>query len=158
MASKRRLVDTALCERITAKLAEAVFPDDWPATPCVHHETKAPQQDLQEGDVVIGRGRLSSRAMEFGVGPDGVMRECTYVVPIETYTSHAYPEIEADAIDVIEAKIGEAIFSDPSLGGLVENAEVTTSDESATGDDTTGLGEGAQLFVSCTWYATNPLA
>lgn len=158
MASRRRLIDTALCQRIAARLANAAMPEGWPAAPRVYHETQAPQQDPQEGDVVIGRGRLTSRAVEFGVGPAGVTRECTYVVPIETYTSHAYPEIEADAIDAIEAAIGEAIFSDPSLGGLVENAEVTTSDESAAGDDTTGLGEAAQLFVSCTWYATNPLA
>jgi hypothetical protein len=155
MASKKKQVIDAILARLQTAMAIVQLPEGWPCPPKVQLVTAAPVEAPPEGHVIIGKGRLSPTPAEFGAG--GPVYECVLTVPIEIHVGHPYDDVEDPAFDAVQTAIGAAIIADSSLGGLVDDTELISSDDFAGGDDSTLLEEDCQLVLVCTWYATNPL-
>jgi hypothetical protein len=155
MASRKKQVIDAILAKLTETMAGVQMPEGWLCPPKVQLVTAAPVEAPTEGHVIIGKGRLSPTASEFGTG--GPVYECVLTVPIEIHIGHHYDDVEDPAFDAVQAAIGAAITADPSLGGLVDDTELVSADDFAGGDDSALLEEDCQIALLCTWYATNPL-
>lgn len=155
MASKKKQVIDAILAKLKIAMATAQMPEGWPCPPKVQLVTAAPVEAPAEGQVIIGKGRLSPTPSEFGAGSP--IYECVLTVPVEIHVGHPYDDVEGPAFDAVQTAIGAAIIADPSLGGLVDNAELISADDFAGGDDSIMLEEDCQLVLVCAWYATNPL-
>jgi hypothetical protein len=156
MASKKKQVIDAILAKLTDAMATVQLPEGWPCPPKVQLVTAAPVESPPEGNVIIGKSRLSPTPSEFGAG--GPVYECVLTVPIEIHVGHPYEDVEDLAFDAVQTAIGTAFITDPSLGGLVDDAVMISTEDFAGGDDSTLLEEDCQIVLLCTWYATQPLA
>lgn len=156
MASKKKQVIDAILAKLSTAMATVQLPEGWPCPPKVQLVTAAPVEAPPEGQVIIGKGRLSPTPSEFGTG--GPVYECVLTAPIEIHVGHPYEDVEASAFDAVQTAIGAALIADPSLGGMVDETELISADDFAGGGDSAQLEEDCQLVLVCTWYATNPLA
>jgi hypothetical protein len=156
MSRRRENMDRVreICE--TALAANAI--GAWSLIPKVEVKpARAPIEIPSEGLIVLRDLGLKTVDAEFGRGADKIVKDIEQTIAIEAYIADQAGITAADALAGLMATIGEAIESDPTLSGLVDESDISESDDESFGDLGSDTIAGQQVMLAARWSSERSL-